>query len=70
MMTALLAASLLAAGPPAILQVYREPLKPGVEAEYDRLESENTREEAETLASGAKARAFAVRRSWSHLAGP
>ncbi|HET6899852.1 MAG TPA: hypothetical protein VFK70_15960, partial [Vicinamibacteria bacterium] len=33
-----------AAGPPAILQVYREPLKPGAEAEYDRLESENARE--------------------------
>jgi hypothetical protein len=49
MMLSLLAASYLAlaampvaasAEPPAILQVYREPLKAGVRAEYDRLESD------------------------------
>jgi hypothetical protein len=49
MMLPLLAASYLAraamqaaapAEPPAILQVYREPLKSGVRAEYDRLESD------------------------------
>jgi hypothetical protein len=32
------------AGPPAILQVYREPLKPGVRAEYDRLETDTARQ--------------------------
>lgn len=31
------------AQPPRILQVFREPLKPGVEAEYDRIESEIAR---------------------------
>ncbi len=30
--------------PPRILQVVREPLRPGVEAEYDRIESEIARE--------------------------
>jgi transposase InsO family protein len=53
MMLPLLAASHLAraamqvaapAEPPAILQVYREPLKAGVRAEYDRLESETARQ--------------------------
>jgi len=37
-------ASAAPARPPAILQVYREPLKPGAEPEYGRLESENARE--------------------------
>jgi hypothetical protein len=32
------------AGPPAILQVYREPLKPGVRTEYDRLETDTARQ--------------------------
>ena len=49
MMAVLVAASHLAlaalsdvprAGPPAILQVHRESLKPGTEVEYDRLESD------------------------------
>ncbi|HYL12532.1 MAG TPA: hypothetical protein VEV41_05835 [Terriglobales bacterium] len=31
------------AQPPKILQIYREPLKPGVEAEYDRIESDTAR---------------------------
>jgi hypothetical protein len=31
------------AQPPRILQVFREPLKPGVEAEYDRIESDTAR---------------------------
>lgn len=31
------------AQPPGILQVFREPLKPGVEAEYDRIESDTAR---------------------------
>jgi hypothetical protein len=53
MVSPLLAASSLALAalqaaapvePPAILQVYREPLKPGVRTEYDRLESENATE--------------------------
>jgi hypothetical protein len=56
MMLPLLAASYLAlavmqatappapAGPPAILQVHREPLKPGARAEYDRLESDTARQ--------------------------
>ena len=52
MMSLLLAASSLAAAafqvavpvePPAILQVYREPLKAGARAEYDRLESDTAR---------------------------
>jgi hypothetical protein len=30
--------------PPAILQVYREPLKPGARAEYDRLETDTARQ--------------------------
>jgi hypothetical protein len=30
--------------PPAILQIYREPLQPGAEAAYDRLESDTARE--------------------------
>jgi hypothetical protein len=29
--------------PPAILQIYREPLEPGAEAEYDRIESDTAR---------------------------
>jgi len=33
-----------AAQPPRILQIVREPLRPGVEAEYDRIESEIARE--------------------------
>ena len=33
--------------PPAILQIYREALKPGVEAEYDRIESDTARKCAE-----------------------
>lgn len=31
------------AQPPKILQVFREPLKPHVEAEYDRIESDTAR---------------------------
>jgi hypothetical protein len=53
MMLPLLAASYLAlatmqvaapAEPPAILQIYREPLQAGVRAEYDRLESDTARQ--------------------------
>jgi hypothetical protein len=53
MMLPLLAASSVAlaamevaapAEPPAILQIYREPLKRGAEAEYDRLESDTARQ--------------------------
>jgi len=53
MMLPLLATSYLAraamlvvapAEPPAILQVYREPLKSGVRAEYDRIESDTARQ--------------------------
>ena len=36
-----------AAQPAAILQIYREPLRPGAEAEYDRIESETARKCAE-----------------------
>jgi hypothetical protein len=32
------------AAPPRILQIYREPLKPGAEAEYDRIESDTARQ--------------------------
>jgi len=41
------APALGAAQPPAILQIYREPLRPGAEAEYDRIESETARTCAE-----------------------
>jgi hypothetical protein len=35
------------AQPPRILQIFREPLKPGVEAEYDRIEADTARKCAE-----------------------
>lgn len=36
-----------APAPPSLLQIYREPIKPGAEAEYDRIESETARQCAE-----------------------
>ncbi len=39
----MLIAMQIAAQPPKILQVFREPLKPRVEAEYDRIESDTAR---------------------------
>ena len=35
------------AQPPAILQIFREPLRPGVQAEYDRIEADTARKCAE-----------------------
>lgn len=41
---ALAAMQVAPAGPPPILQIYREPLKPGVGDEYDRIESDTARQ--------------------------